>query len=37
LECANCGNIIHSSEQYQDLQLEVPAHDGGSSRSKYVP
>ncbi|KAG0302946.1 Ubiquitin carboxyl-terminal hydrolase 37 [Linnemannia gamsii] len=33
LECANCGNIIHSSEQYQDLQLEVPAHDGGSSRS----
>ncbi|KAG0285356.1 Ubiquitin carboxyl-terminal hydrolase 37 [Linnemannia gamsii] len=33
LECANCGNMIHSSEQYQDLRLEVPAHDGGSSRS----
>ncbi|KAF8937678.1 Ubiquitin carboxyl-terminal hydrolase 37 [Haplosporangium gracile] len=32
-ECLNCGSMIRSSEQYQDLQLEVPAHDGSSSRS----
>ncbi|KAF9149284.1 Ubiquitin carboxyl-terminal hydrolase 37 [Linnemannia schmuckeri] len=32
-ECPNCGSMIRSSEQYQDLQLEVPAHDGSSCRS----
>ncbi|KAF9545999.1 Ubiquitin carboxyl-terminal hydrolase 37 [Mortierella hygrophila] len=32
-ECPNCGNMIRSSEQYQDLQLEVPAHDVSSSKS----
>ncbi|KAG9065987.1 Ubiquitin carboxyl-terminal hydrolase 37 [Linnemannia hyalina] len=32
-ECPNCGNMIRSSEQYQDLQLEVPTHDVSSSKS----
>ncbi|KAF9296359.1 Ubiquitin carboxyl-terminal hydrolase 37 [Linnemannia elongata] len=32
-ECPNCGNMIRSSEQYHDLQLEVPAHDVSSIRS----
>ncbi|KAF9132129.1 Ubiquitin carboxyl-terminal hydrolase 37 [Mortierella sp. GBA39] len=32
-ECPNCGNMTRSSEQYQDLQLEVPAHDVSSSKS----
>ncbi|KAF9130600.1 Ubiquitin carboxyl-terminal hydrolase 29 [Mortierella sp. 14UC] len=32
-ECANCGNMVCISEKYQDLQLDVPTHDGSSSRS----
>ncbi|KAK3817043.1 MAG: hypothetical protein J3R72DRAFT_44517 [Linnemannia gamsii] len=32
-ECANCGNMTRISEKYQDLQLDVPAHESSSSRS----
>ncbi|KAF9910439.1 Ubiquitin carboxyl-terminal hydrolase 37 [Linnemannia zychae] len=32
-ECANCGNMTCISEKYHDLQLDVPAHEGGSARS----
>ena len=33
--CADCGEKTFSSEQHQDLRLEVPDHEG-NGRSKYV-